>query len=268
MMDRDALLRGMFGGEEGLHSFTVSHEAEQERLDFDFHSAYLYLFHTQVAFLCLGLRFSRIRTLRQICSPGSAENHACYHCLDSRGQEREFSLNLQLTALCAWAGLRGFFPSSPSLLLEEYIYSVAVVPQRFPSLESMRQAAFNLHMISPVESMAEDDSEEDVRYVYAVKNQELGGTYRWGCCVSSQTISYVVADREMDIDGEMVTQAQDGLPMILVALYEKYTCLRFTELLTLTDKKRMKRLRALKKLMLEFRAYARWTRPTSPAGTM
>lgn len=132
--------------------------------------------------------------------------------------------------------------------------NVAVVPQRFRSLDTIRRAAFNLHLMSPPNALAEDDSEEDVDYVYAVKTQELG-TYRWGCCVSSQTISYIMANETLDIDAEMAAQAQDGLPLLLMALYEKYTCLRFAQLITAADKKSMKQLRGLKQVMLEFQAY-------------
>ena len=73
--------------------------------------------------------------------------------------------------------------------------------------------------------------------------------------MSSQTVSYVVADNALDIKGEMDNQAEDGVPIVLLALYQKYTCLRFTELLAIMDKKKVKRLRWLRKQMLEFRAY-------------
>lgn len=53
----------------------------------------------------------------------------------------------------------------------------------------------------------------------------------------------------------MKTQAEDGLPLVFLALYEKYTCLHFTELLSTIEKKQMFRLRNLKKKMLEFKAF-------------
>lgn len=54
---------------------------------------------------------------------------------------------------------------------------------------------------------------------------------------------------------EMKTQAEDGLPLVFLALYEKYTCLHFTELLSTIEKKQIFRLRNLKKKMLEFKAF-------------
>ena len=66
------------------------------------------------------------------------------------------------------------------------------------------------------------------------------GVDRWGCCVASQTISYVVAQADMDLAAEQRVQAEDGLPMVILSLYEKYTCLRFTELITHLKKIRSK----------------------------
>ena len=97
----------------------------------------------------------------------------------------------------------------------------------------------------------EDAAEEDIRYVYAAKNQNQNA-YRWGCCVTSQTISYVIADEDMNFTAQRDAQAADGLPVVLLSLYEKYTCLRFTELITRMKKEQIKEL---KNLMLNFQAF-------------
>lgn len=225
-----------------------------EKNYFKIHSAYIYIFHTQVAFLCLGITYPEMEVLECICHPGFADCKAAYYYQKEDGEKIPFSLDEKLTLFCEKAGLECFFRSGSSLFLECYTYTLAVVPKRFQFLETIRQITFNLHLMIPLDRAAEDTSEEDIRYVYAVKTQSLG-SYRWGCCVTSQTISYVVADAEMDIDGEMFTQAEDGLPVILLALYQKYTCLRFAELLAILDKRKMKRLSELRKKMLEFRAY-------------
>jgi len=41
----------------------------------------------------------------------------------------------------------------------------------------------------------------------------------------------------------------------LLALYQKFTCLRFKELISIADRKKSKRLKLLKKQLLEFQAY-------------
>lgn len=253
-IDAPTLQEALFGRAADIAGFSVSEkDGDGEALPFTFHSAYLYLFHTQVAFLCLGLCYEDMRVLKWVCNLGFAESCADYHYCDAAGRSVDFSLEDKLQKFLSDLGLEGFFTPN-NLFLEAYIDNVAVVPRRFYELDTIRRAAFNLHLMSPLDGCAEDDSEADVDYVYAVKTQTLG-TYRWGCCVSSQTISYVMANEAMDRDEEMRAQAQDGLPLLLMALYEKYTCLRFTQLITAADKRNMKQLRALKRIMLEFQAY-------------
>ena len=47
-------------------------------------------------------------------------------------------LEKRVLDLCGRAGLRSFFPDS-RLLLEAYVYTVAVVSQRFRTLEALKQ---------------------------------------------------------------------------------------------------------------------------------
>lgn len=245
------LVRELFG-EAGPDSFFV--RCDGADLPFSFFDSYLCLFHTQVAFLCLGIRYDTLEALREICNPGFASSRDDFYFVDRLGVQRDFSLSEKLKQFCTSLGLNSFFGGEAPLLLENYTYTLAVVPERFRDLETMRQVCFNLHMMMPLDEPFEDESEEDVRYVYAVRNQ-AEGSYRWGCCVSSQTISYAVADSTLDVDSEMRVQAEDGLPLVVTALYEKYSCLRFTQLLTEVNKKKSDSLSALKRMMLDFRTY-------------
>ncbi len=221
---------------------------------FSLSSSYLYVFHTQVAFLCLSLSFAQMEALKAICNPGSAYNPASFAWMDASGQAHPFSIESWLADFCAPLGLRKFFDGESSFLLDAYAYTFALMPHRFDTLEEMRQITFHLHKMMPPDAPIEDMSEEDIRYVYAVRHQDLN-TYRWGCCVASQTISYVVADPEMHFEAEREAQARDGLPVVLLSLYEKYTCLRFTERITKLDKGQNKHLKALKTIMLKFQAF-------------
>lgn len=250
-VSRDTLLSGLCG--ESVRHFLISRE-EGAAAPFDVGDSYLYLFHTRVAFLCLRVTYGEMDTLRAICNPGFAENSAAFRRVDGSGADHAFSLEEGLERFCGRYGLRKFFDGGASFLLEAYAYNLALLPRRFPTLDLLRQLTFSLHQMAPLDTPMEDDSEADVRYVYAVKNREAGA-YRWGCCISSQTTSYAVADEAMDFEAEMTTQAEDGLPVAALALYEKYTCLRFTELIACQDKRQLKRLKELKKLLLEFQAY-------------
>lgn len=256
----EVLRRELFGetveASDRLYARNVNHsqtEVSGEE-EFQLKDSYIYIFHTKVAFLCLGISYENMRTLREICNLGYADSRTRYYIKKSHGEVERFSLDEKLEVLCRKAGLSCFFQSGSSMFLEAYVYTLALLKGRFQTLEEMRKITFNLHLMTSPEEAVEDESEEDVRYVYAAKDQKIG-SYRWGCCVSSQTISYAVGDRNRSLDDAMKEQGEDGLPVTLLALYQKYTCLRFTELLAIMDKKKASRLRQLKKQMLEFRAY-------------
>ncbi len=249
-ISREMLERELLGGHfERLTARNGAHEGSFSLMD-----SFLYVFHTQVAFLCLGIAYEELDTLYHICNPGYVESSSEFHRQRPGGKPEPFSLEEALCALAQRCGLRKFFDGASPAMAESYVYTLAVVPERLPSMEVMRQAAFNLHLMTSLLAPAEDESEDDLRYVYAVKTQSLG-SYRWGCCVSSQTISYVWADAEMNLARQMAVQGEDGLPVVMLALYEKFTCLRFTELLSQSAGKNARHLDALKKLMLQFQAY-------------
>lgn len=253
-VERAPLVAGLCGEAACTRSPAFRVSADGSAYGFDFAASYLYVFHTQVAFLCLSLSFAHMEALQAICNPGSAHSTAVFSWVDSAGEEHPFSMESWLADFCASLGLRKFFDGDSSFLLDAYAYIFALMPERFDTLEEMRKITFNLHKMMPPDAPIEDLSEEDIRYVYAVKHQTYN-TYRWGCCVSSQTISYVVADEAMDFEAQRKAQADDGLPVVLLSLYEKYTCLRFTQLITHLDKRQLKRLKALKGLMLKFQAF-------------
>lgn len=225
-----------------------------ENTAFTVHGAQIYIFHTQVAFLSLEIRFSRMSLLDTIVNLGYTENNVEYFYTDEKGSCHKFDFEKGLADLCALSNLQLFFETKASIFLEGYTYTTALVGKRFENLETMRRIAFNLHLMVEPEMEVEDESEEDVNFTYAVKDQTIG-SYRWGCCITSQTISYIVADSEMDMDGEMAQQAENGLPVVMLALYQKYTCIRFKELISISDQKKTRRIKALKRKLLEFQAY-------------
>lgn len=190
-------------------SFRVS--AEGNAYDFDLNTSYLYVFQTQIAFLCLSLSFAHMEALQAICNPGSAQSTATFFWIDAAGKEHPFSMEKWLSDFGKSLGLYKFFDGDSSFLLDAYCYTFALASKRFDTLEEMQKITFNLHKMMPPDAPIDDLSEEDIRYVYAVKHQ-VYNSYRWGCCVSSQTISYVTADEEMDFEAERKAQAEDGLP--------------------------------------------------------
>lgn len=252
---KEKVSQALFGTHRAsvLYTCEDNHRSTRAEHAFSIENANIYVFHTQVAFLCLTVRYETIELLNTICNLGYTENHLAYFYVDEQGKDVPFDLPQKLVELCAHAGLEPFFPSS-SLFLEAYTYTTALVPERFQELETIRQITFNLHHMVDFSAAVIDAAEEDVNYVYSVKDLKYN-SYGWGCCVTSQTISYVVADERMDMEEELHNQAENGLPLVLFALYQKYTCLRFKSLVSISDQMKIKRLNALKSMLLEFQAY-------------
>ena len=250
IFSRDALTAQMISGEDrdAVKDFRVVDKSGE--FTFELSDSWLYVFRTRVAFLCLNLSFNKIETLQAICNPGWAYNPAEFFWNDPMGESHPFSVEKWLSDFLSPLGIQKFFDGESSYLLDSYTYIFTVVPQWFENLEQMRKPVFNLHKMMPLDIESEDEAEEDIRYVYAARNQEKDA-YRWGCCVTSQTISYIVADEAMDFEAERRAQASDGLPVVLLALYEKYTCLRFAELTRMNKGK----IKELKELMLNFQAF-------------
>ena len=214
----------------------------------------LYIFHTKVAFLCVKICFDTMAVLDTIANLGYTENNVLYFRSMPDGSKEPVDFEGKLLQMCRKSGLSLFNDVNGSIFLEAYSYTTAVVSTRFRELETMRQATFNLHLMVDLPEAAEDGSEEDINYVYAVKDQSLG-SYRWGSCITSQTISYIVARQDTDIVDEMALQAENGVPLVLLALYQKYTCLRYQEILAATENFTPKRIRMMRKKLLDFQVF-------------
>lgn len=241
-------------GEDGYSHCEVAEQGVSH--SFDILDSWLYVFNTKIAFLCLGLSFAQMDALRTICNPGYAVNPARFYLAANSGEKQEFSMDTWLLEMCGSWQLERFYDSEASVLLEAYTYILGLSDTMYPSLEDLRRVTFNLHQMHNPDVPVEDDSEADIRYAYAVKNTARNG-YRWASCVTSQTTAYAVADttKQMDIIQEMQTQAEDGLPIALLALYEKYTCLRFTQLIADLKPRNLKSIIELKRMMLNFQAF-------------
>ena len=250
---RDVLLREMTDGALHTENCTLYVETEAGRRRFSLTDSWLYVFHSHVAFLALGTFFDQIETLADIVNLGGVSSRAVF-CYEDGSGTHSFAIADWIDRLAAKAGLHHFFQNASNPFLEVFTDTLAVIPQRFSDLETMKQATFNLHLTIPFDNPIHDNSEEDVRFIFA-KMDELSRTYRWATCVTSQTESFIVADPEMDLNREMESRGTDGLPLVMLALYEKYTCLFYTKTIATTDLHHLKRIQELKMEMLEFQAY-------------
>ncbi len=248
----DVLLREMSGIEQA-EPLTLYVEAENSFRSFSFTDSWLYVFHSRVAFLAVGICFQEIRTLADIVNLGGVSSRAAFRYGDGPGRVA-FSLSDWVDHLAFKAGLYSFYSKGSNPFVDVFTYTLAVIPERFPNLNVMKQATFNLHLMILFNNPVTASSEEDVRFVYA-KIGEISHTYRWAACITSQTVSYITADPDMNLNRQMEIRARAGLPVVMLALYEKYTCLRYTEAIADTDIRHLKPIRKLKMEMLEFKAY-------------
>ncbi len=252
LIPRDVLFHEMSGIDPN-ETQTLCVETENGARTFSLTDSWLYVFRSRVAFLALGICFDDIRTLADIVNPGGVDSRASFSCNVTSGR-MTFSLSDWVDTIASRAGLQGMSGNGSNPFIDAFPYTLAVVPEPFPDLDGMRQASFNLHLMIPFSNPITDNSEDDVRFVYA-KINEISHTYRWAACISSQSVAYLSADPDMDLSGQMLIRGRAGLPVVMLALYEKHTCLRYTDAIADTDIRHLKPIRRLRMEMLEFKAY-------------
>ncbi len=159
---------------------------------------------------------------------------------------------------------------------ESYLLNAAFTDRRYKKTEKLDQATFNVHKLIGVEDDIEDKGETDIVYTYGGRDVE-NRTYRWGCCISKQSISFVYGPSNNNYDTKskksirpvskmegkekleyMLATAQDDLLLTVLALYQRYTCMMLSEAIVnrMRESKRQSRaIRRIKEEVFRFRAY-------------
>ena len=142
---------------------------------------------------------------------------------------------------------------------ETYLFNVALVSRRFNELETIERITFNEHKLIDISRDFSDPSEKDIAYTYGAKDTNMC-SYRWGACITSQSISYVYATDDMTT-ANVAEQSRDDVFLTMLVLHQKSTCMLVNEGIqnTLIDNKRQslkyfRKVKMLKKEALEFRA--------------
>ena len=155
---------------------------------------------------------------------------------------------------------------------ESYLLNAAFTDCRYDELVTLERAAFNAHKLIRLGEDFEDASEKDIAYTYGARDAE-NRTYRWGCCISSQSVSFVYGPNNANYDpargtsralagqmsvGDILATMEDDLLLTVLALYQKSTC----ALLNQTIYRRMreqkgsrKAIQQIKSEALRFKAY-------------
>ena len=155
------------------------------------------------------------------------------------------------------------------VIKEAYRLEAAFTSCRYNNLEELDKTTFNVHKIIELAKEFEDKSETDIAHTYGARDVE-NGTYRWGCCISSQSVSFVygpankyVKDKinwlEVIKPNDMLEVTVDDLMLTLLVLHQKYTCVLLNDkIFSLTESKKRKKSKeilAIKNAMLLFKAY-------------
>ncbi len=227
---------------------------------YKFTKSYLYIFHTNVAFLCIGITYNSIEALNALCNPGRPNQwNLIFESVPPSKAKKCFDLNESIQNICSQFNLDLFFENSPALL-DNYTYSIALTDHWFNSTKEIEKKTYKLHQMISMDSTIEDDSEDDIKYVFSKKDERMD-SYRWGCCIASQYFTHIIAKCNTgeygeyeSIESTLKEESNNTLPIIVFSLYERYTCLRFTRALN-NHLNHKAQLNKLKKSMLAFKAY-------------
>jgi hypothetical protein len=241
-------------GSHRIRNGTVESSVPADAKHFSIHEAWLYVYQTKVAFLCPEIHYTDMAVMQNISNLGYTDLSSRYFACFTDGSCMPFAFDRKLDEMCRSLGFGSFTVPDASPLIEAFLYNVSVSGKRFVNLDTCRQIVFNQHLMDRLDLPLEDASEEDIHYVYSVKDQELG-SYRWACCVTSQTISYAIGREDCDLDDEMHQQAEDGLPLVTMALYQKYSCMVFSDEIIGMENKNMNQLGQMKHTLLKFKAF-------------
>lgn len=202
-----------------------------------------------IAFVCVLLSCKKIEMLEKVCHPGYESGNVKTSFVGNPDIDLESVLRTWFETI----HLNPFY-TDESLFLDAFIYNFGLFTKRFSSINQIRNITFNMHLMAPLESVVHDSSEEDISYVYAVKDYNYN-SYRWGCCISSQTISYATGDEKQTFDEQIKEQERNGLLLVILALHKKYACLHLEHRLNSGKTNKIQEIENLKKQMTEFRAY-------------
>ncbi len=212
--------------------------------EFSFCMSYLFFFKPDIVLLCLGVRWSDPLTVDILCDFGFLRGRA-----EVVFPAERILLSGRIEGWAKDMGLKTFYTESTrsgSLFFSDAcIYQTAFCARRFSDIAVLKKYTKNLHMGIPLDDPGDDASEEDVAYSVGVKNFDMDedgrktvpgtdrGTYRWGCCVTCQTLNCVyggvdpakITDREI----EETAMEGEGLPLLAIAMQQKYRCFELVE---------------------------------------
>lgn len=215
----------------------------------------LYVFNNRIAFFTVLVIYDNadVGYIDKLINPGYVENYN--HCFEENVIKAVSNISIGGVSNI----FRLYVDDMKLAVKETYLFNVALVSRRFDELETIERITFNEHKLIDISYDFSDPSEKDIAYTYAAKDTTMC-SFRWGACITSQSISYVYATDDMTA-ASVEEQSRDDVFLTMLVLYQKSTCMLINEEIqnTLVDNKRrslkyFRKVKMLKREALEFRA--------------
>lgn len=256
----DLLIKRCKGQERFVRRFILEKKIDSIRFEdgtqIPVEQLQVFVFENGIAFLSVLLVYenSRVQYVYDFINPGYVND----------GREKLRTQVVTLAKELKVNGMDGIFrmyvEAEENAIKESYLFHAALVEKRFDHLETLEKTSFNVHKIIDLSREFEDQSEIDIAYTYGARDVDLC-TFRWGACISSQSISYVYAvpDTSTWNAKKLIDTTEDDLLLTLLVLYQKNTCMSLNEEIqeTISNHRKLHFFRdvmVLKKRALVFRA--------------
>jgi len=217
----------------------------------------LFVFNNGIAFLAILLQYENTQAnfIYDLVQPG-------YINSQNKSQISSMVSVIDTITVNGKNNLFRIYASSKEMSIKEsYLFNATFVNKRFRNLNTLNKITFNVHKLIDISKKFIDISEKDIKFAYGARDVEKG-TYRWGACISSQSISYAYAiesDENNFSIKDIIDNTQEDLVLTLLVLHQKLTCQKLNEtlydiLFTKKNSNYFKRIGKIKEEVLEFRA--------------
>lgn len=214
--------------------------------------AQVIVFEKGIAFVALFAVYEKVEYMYRFVNPGYISS---VYATDDKTLQQKLIEILFAELKYIFSDIFKIYVENKELLIKEaYLFNAGIVSKRFQNLETIKRVTFNLHKLTDLSEDFTDVSENDIYHTYGSKDINLG-TYRWGCCISSQSISYVYAEEDFDNIStlQILKNTNDDFLLTLLVLYQKYKCILLND--TIYVNTNFKTIKTVKYNMIEFKAY-------------
>ena len=172
----------------------------------------LYVFNNRIAFFTVLVTYDNADAgyIDKLINPGYVQNY-------NRSFEENVIKAVSNISIGGVSNIFRLYVDDMKLAVKEtYLFNVALVSRRFNELETIERITFNEHKLIDISRDFSDPSEKDIAYTYGAKDTNMC-SYRWGACITSQSISYVYATDDMTT-ANVAEQSRDDVFLTMLAV--------------------------------------------------